>query len=198
MSDHDKKYFEYLARRSRLGRFYREHWLYPRLCRELHGRVLDVGCGIGDLLRYRPGTLGVDVNRETVAACRAAGLDARPMEPDLLPFDNTSFDGVVLDNVLEHLVSPQPLLAEMARVLKPRGRLLVGVPGTRGYASDSDHKVFYDADAMKATVEAGGSFRRVGLFSTPLSLDWLDSRMRTFCRYGVFERRDGTSPGRAA
>jgi SAM-dependent methyltransferase len=153
--------------------------------------VLDVGCGIGDLLRFRPGTVGVDVNPQTVAACRAAGLNATTMEPDRLPFGDGSFDGAVLDNVLEHLADPYPLLAEIARLLQPTGRLLVGVPGRKGYAADPDHKIHYDAERMRSTVEAAG-FRRVSAFNMPLPSEWLEDRMRLFCRYGVFERRNGT------
>src|SRR5687767_14790324 len=48
MTDH-AAYFEYLQRRGRLGYLYRTRYLYPRVFRHLHGRVLDVGCGIGDL-----------------------------------------------------------------------------------------------------------------------------------------------------
>lgn len=194
MANDHHAYFEYLNRRSRLGHAYRRHWLYPRLCRELRGRVLDVGCGIGDLLRFRPGTVGVDINPQTVAACQAAGLNATMMEPDRLPFADASFDGVVLDNVLEHLADPHPLLAEIGRVIRPAGRLLVGVPGRKGYAADPDHKVHYDAEGMRRTVEAAG-FEHVLTFNMPLPSEWLDARMRQFCRYGVFERLDSIGAG---
>lgn len=190
MANDQHSYFEYLNQRSRLGRAYRRRWLYPRLCRELRGSVLDVGCGIGDLLRFRPGTVGVDINPQTVAACRAAGLNATMMEPDSLPFADATFDGVVLDNVLEHLSDPHPLLGEIRRVIRPAGRLLVGVPGRKGYAADPDHKIYYDAAGMRRTIEAAG-FEHVLTFNMPLPSDWLDARMRQFCRYGVFERVGG-------
>jgi len=183
--DTDKQYFAYLQKRSKLGHLYRRHWLYPRLCRELSGRVLDVGCGIGDMLRFRPGTVGVDINRETVAACRAAGLDAHLMQPDVLPFAAHSFNGVVLDNVLEHLASPGPLLAEVLRVLQPSGKLLVGVPGPRGYRADPDHKVFYDRPALVARLSAAG-FGCERILQLPLSLPGLGEAMKSLCLYGVF------------
>lgn len=139
MTDYEA-YFELLQRRKRAGLWYRDLWLYPRICGYLSGAVLDVGCGIGDLVRYRPDTVGVDVNPKAVSYCRSQGLNVQLMQPDQLPFASFQFDGAVLDNVLEHLERPQPLLAEIQRVLKPRGRLVVGVPGERGFASDSDHK----------------------------------------------------------
>lgn len=180
-------YYEYLKGRSRLGLWYRRHWLYPRLCRHVKGQALDVGCGIGDFLRHRPGTVGVDINPATVEWCRQQGLDARLMEPDRLPFEDAAFDSAVLDNVLEHLEAPGPLLAEIRRVLRPGGVLVVGVPGRRGYASDPDHKVFYDAPALVAAL-ARGSYAVQRLFATPVRSAWLDARMRQYCVYGVFRR----------
>jgi SAM-dependent methyltransferase len=108
-------YFSYLRKRRLTGLLYRRLWLYPRLCKRLEGRVLDVGCGIGDFLNFRSGTVGVDIDASAVAWCRNLGLDAHVMTPDALPFDNATFDAVVLDNVLEHLAAPNALLSEFCQ-----------------------------------------------------------------------------------
>ena len=183
----DRQYFEYLQRRSRIGLLYRRFWLYPTLCSFLHGRVLDIGCGIGDMLRYRSGTVGVDVNPRTVAWCREHGLDARTMEPNRLPFETAEFDGAILDNVLEHLAAPDALLRDTHRVLRPGGVVIAGVPGTRGYESDPDHKTFYDADSLGAVMEAAG-FQRRRVIRMPLPMSWMDRYVRQYCIYGVFRR----------
>lgn len=186
MSDQNS-YFEYLRKRSRLGWLYRRFWLYPRLARHLRGRVLDVGCGIGDMLRCRPNTVGVDINPDFVGWCNGLGLQVHQMQPDVLPFPEAEFDGVILDNVLEHLSDPQPLLCEIRRVLSPGGVFLVGVPGICGYGSDPDHKVFYDEKAlMKVVTTAGFSSKHV--LYMPVRLHWLDRMMRQYCLYGVFGR----------
>lgn len=185
--EHDS-YFQYLRARSRLGAIYRQHWLYPRLAKRLVGRTLDVGCGIGDMLAYRRGTKGVDINARTVEFCRSIGLDARQMDVDRLPFDAHSFDSVLLDNVMEHIANPTPLLSETHRVLVPGGRLLVGVPGKRGWTSDVDHKIYYDEPSLLARVTNHG-FESTETFYTPLFKSaWLDRRMRQYCVYALFVR----------
>lgn len=186
-SDQEPDYFDYLLQRSRLALFYRNWWLYPRLNRYLSGRVLDVGCGIGDLLAYRKDTVGVDINPRAVEWCRRQGHDARVMDPDVLPFGDAEFDGVVLDNVLEHLSEPAPLLAEIRRVLPVGGTLIVGVPGRKGYASDPDHKIFYDGDALVGALAAAG-FGTRKVLHMPMKSAWMDENMPQFCMYGVFTR----------
>lgn len=185
----DDEYFRYLATRSRLGWLYRRWWLYPRLCRYLTGRVLDVGCGMGDMLAFRPATIGVDINARTVAWCQSMGLDARLMQPDVLPFPSNSFDGIVLDNVLEHLVDPAPLLGEIRRVLVPSGRVVIGVPGRRGFQCDPDHKVFYDESSLR-TLLARFTFFPFRMFYMPLYWPLLDKRLSQYCLYGVFDLYD--------
>lgn len=183
--DEQAEYFEYLRHRSLLGLLYRNYHLYPKLVRQLTGRVLDVGCGIGDFLAYRPGTVGVDVNVYAVDWCRRRGLNARLMVADHLPFDNESFECVVLDNVLEHLSEPAGLLFEVKRVLTSGGHVLVGVPGKHGYTCDADHKIFYDESKLRQVMEAAG-LKQKTVFYMPIKWDWFDSNLPQYCLYGVF------------
>jgi SAM-dependent methyltransferase len=185
MTQHNE-YYEYLSTRSRLGHLYRTYWLYPKLNRHLHGLTLDVGCGIGDMLAFRPGTVGADINPRTVQYCVDAGLEAKLMSPDVLPFSDHEFDSVLLDNVLEHIVDPNPLLSEIRRVLKIGGALLVGVPGIRGWATDPDHKVAYDEEQLVACLKRA-KFEQVECFATPLwRSEWLSKHVRQYCVYGKF------------
>lgn len=188
MTDHET-YFAYLRRRKRAGLWYRNGWLYPRLCRHLRGRVLDVGCGIGDMVRFRSNTVGVDINAQAVAFCRGCGLDVHLMRPDRLPFAELTFDGAVLDNVLEHLTKPAALLAEIHRVLLPGGTLVVGVPGERGYASDPDHKRHYPEHRLIDCLKPAG-FELTHLFHQPFRSALLDRHCRYYAVYGVFRRLD--------
>lgn len=188
MTQEHNDYFEYLMGRSRLGHAYRRHVLYPRLVKRLRGRLLDVGCGIGDMLVFRSDSVGVDINERTVAYCRQRGQQAYLMEPDKLPFEAASFDSVLLDNVLEHIAKPAPLLAEVRRVLSSGGRLLVGVPGVRGWHSDPDHKMFYDETMLVDRLSSAG-FSLAELFHLPLFRSgWLSRHVRQYCVYGAFDR----------
>lgn len=183
--DHDT-YYNYLAGRSKVGGIYRTHWLYPIICKRLKGHTLDIGCGIGDMLMFRPNTVGVDINKSTVSHCQSRGLNAHVMAEDSLPFSDGDFDSVLLDNVLEHISEPGQLLTEIRRVLKPKGVVVIGVPGVRGWHSDPDHKVLYDEKSLSSVMSDHG-FQCDELFHTPLwQSDWLSTRVRQYCIYGKF------------
>jgi SAM-dependent methyltransferase len=180
-------YFAYLKSRSQLGWLYRKFWLYPTLCRNLNGRTLDIGCGIGDFLNYRKETVGVDINPLLVEWCRNRGFEVSLLDSNRLPFANASFESSLLDNVLEHILDPTPLLVEIRRVLKYRGRLIVGIPGRRGYASDPDHKVFYDTENL-ISILAKENFVVQQFFYMPFKANYLSNYIRQYCTYGVFLR----------
>src|SRR5687768_10411979 len=93
--------------------------------------VADLGCNRGYYLRFcGPGSVGLDVSPDNVAACRQAGLDVR--EHDLnrlpLPLPDEGFSVVLLSHTLEHVHAPLLLLREANRLLRPGGRLVVGLP----------------------------------------------------------------------
>jgi ubiquinone/menaquinone biosynthesis C-methylase UbiE len=103
---------------------------------ELRGgeRVLDVGCGTGELLRQigvrHPDAklAGIDPVAPMLAVARSklpAEVDLRVGWADGLPWPDASFDVVVSCNVFHYVTNPGPALAEMSRVLAPRGRILI-------------------------------------------------------------------------
>lgn len=92
-------------------------------------RVLDVGCGDGSmlaLLTLRYGTRGTGVDISSLVVDRSVqvnpwGHEYYQADAELLPFEDSAFDGVVSMDVLEHLPHPQRCIAEAARVLRPGG-----------------------------------------------------------------------------
>jgi SAM-dependent methyltransferase len=105
------------------------------------GRILDFGCGCGRLIRHLPTVtrarlFGVDYNSKLVEWCQA-NLRGRFTPNNLLPplgFKDAAFDLVYAFSVLTHLRQDTQLiwLAELRRVLRPGGHLLVTV-------HDEDH-----------------------------------------------------------
>lgn len=96
------------------------------------GRLLDVGCGSGDVLlalrRWGWSVCGVEPDPAAAAAARAQGLDVRTGFVTDLPADGGPFDAVVLSHVIEHVADPVGTLAACGRVLRPGGRLYVVTP----------------------------------------------------------------------
>lgn len=100
-------------------------------------RLLDVGCGTGAASR-RAATIagsvvGVDLSTEMLhnATLLAGDLDDVTFmraDAEALPFADASFTAVLCSNSLHHYPNPARGLAEMARVLEPGGRLVVGDP----------------------------------------------------------------------
>jgi SAM-dependent methyltransferase len=99
-------------------------------------RLLDAGCGSGRLFTYdlrgRAGFIvGVDLTSDVA---QNPNIDA-PLRASLaaLPFARQTFDLIICKHVLEHLDEPESAFHELARVLRPRGRLLILTPNRFHY-----------------------------------------------------------------
>ena len=124
------------------------HYAYARaLSTELTRATcwLDLGCGHDFLPPFenRQGALAVGGNRSVVgidadanALARHEGLRHR-VRGDIqrLPFRSGSFDLATANMVIEHVEHPALLFDEIARVLRPRGRLLLHTPNAEGYTT---------------------------------------------------------------
>jgi len=90
-------------------------------------RVIDVGCGEGELARYLPdgAWVGLDNSQTMLDRGPAGGVRG---EATALPFPDESFDGVAILYILYHLSDPRRALAEARRVMRPGGLIAVAAP----------------------------------------------------------------------
>ncbi|MBI5178704.1 MAG: class I SAM-dependent methyltransferase [Nitrospinae bacterium] len=118
---------------------------YPEFHRLLpvakSARVLDVACGKGFFLSAGNGDwkgMGIDFSPEALAGAKRRGVHALVQgEAERLPFSSGAFDAVVNLGSLEHFLDKSTALAEMKRVVKPEGAVMIIVPN--GY----DLKTFW-------------------------------------------------------
>jgi methionine biosynthesis protein MetW len=95
-------------------------------------RILDVGCGEGDLLEIlareaHADGRGLEISSEGVSACLARGLSVMQgdADRDLADFPSGAFDYVVLSQTLQAVISPRRVLGELLRI---GDRAIVSLP----------------------------------------------------------------------
>lgn len=154
--------------------------LLERLNPETHGKVLDVGAGLGGLMRQ--GAMlgfqmtGLDITHGFSALNRALSQRARqtgtpPLawvtgNANALPFADSSFDAVLFQHSLLNMPDPAKVLAESLRVLRPDGQLIMHevVSGTNEaqlcypvpWAASPEHSHLLSLAALTDLLETGG------------------------------------------
>lgn len=107
--------------------------------------VLDVGCGVGmytaAFLRETPRVFGVEIERERALQARERAAGVAQSCSERLPFADRAFDIVFSHEVLEHVADDRACAAEMVRVTRTGGRIVVFVPN-RLYPFET-HGVFW-------------------------------------------------------
>ncbi len=156
----------------------RRRIFFDLLDRELRGesalRVLEVGCGAGGMLGplQRYGTVhGLDIDRDYVQYCAQRGFQRVLCGSGYeLPFPDASFDLVCLFDTIEHIPEEQLAMAEIARVLKPGGRVFFSVPAYQWLWSQNDkiahHCRRYTAGRLRLALQSAGlAVRRMSYFN---------------------------------
>jgi 2-polyprenyl-3-methyl-5-hydroxy-6-metoxy-1,4-benzoquinol methylase len=138
-------------------------------------RLLDVGCGNGNLLLLMRSlgwdVEGVEVDQAAVQTASARGLAVRQGELQDRGYSSDSFDAITMSHLIEHVYDPVSLLREAHRVLKPGGALIVLTPNSQSlgahlYGQDwrgwepPRHLQLFNVDTMWVALERSG-FTRV-------------------------------------
>jgi SAM-dependent methyltransferase len=154
-------------------------------------RILDAGCGTGGMLsalRQKGAAFGIDVSAEAIRFASRRGVSSPLVRGDvsMLPFPPSSFDLVTSFDVLYHRKVPDDAraLAELSRVLKPGGILLMRVPAYDRLRSHHDDAVHtrhrYARKELTSKLEDAGlsplfvSFLNCLLFPVALGRRWAE------------------------
>ncbi len=136
------------------------------------GRVLEIGCGSGSLLR-RLHDLGWETEGQDVdpnaASVGSDDIIVHLGELNALALPSESYDAVVMNHVIEHVHHPVALLRECHRLAKPGGVLVIATPNVNSYG----HKLFRDAWAGLQPPRHLQIFSVKSLITTANAAGWL-------------------------
>jgi SAM-dependent methyltransferase len=126
-------------------------------------RVLDVGCGAGNMFHHlaRYGSVvGVDNNPKPLAIARQRGYDVREGRAEALPFEADEFELIALLDTVEHCDEEMAVLQECYRVGRPGSHLVITVPAFMWLWSHNDvlndHKRRYTARELRDKLHSVG------------------------------------------
>ncbi|MCL5113968.1 MAG: class I SAM-dependent methyltransferase [Patescibacteria group bacterium] len=135
-----------------MSTFYEKYWKDKEILEDFHYKwlkikqfipkergisLLDFGCGKGsvleEILKLNPTlkTTGVDVSKQAIKYIKNRIPKQRFLaisEGKKLPFKTDSFDFITALDVLEHVYDTELVFSELARILKPGGKILITVP----------------------------------------------------------------------
>jgi len=102
------------------------------------GRALDVGCGNGQFAPYIKDKFneiyGAEIAKEAALIAQKQNVLTSLMDLNVsLSYKGNTFDAVTCLDVIEHVLDPGSLIAEMYRVLRPDGQLVLTTPNIRNF-----------------------------------------------------------------
>jgi 2-polyprenyl-3-methyl-5-hydroxy-6-metoxy-1,4-benzoquinol methylase len=147
------------------------------------GRLLEVGCGSGAMLKGMANlgwhVEGIDFDPAAVQNCRRKELEVHLGTLEEFRYPENHFDAITMSHLIEHVYDPLALLQECSRILKAGGRLSLVTPnlksmGHRLYRSSwfhldpPRHLHLFTADSLSGLLQKAG---------------FLKTKMRTTIRY---------------
>ena len=127
------------------------------------GTGLEVGVGTGRFALPLGITVGVEPARAMAEIARKRGIEVYEARAEELPFDNESFDFVVMVTTICFLRDPIHVLQEVRRVLTPRGHIIIGMIDKDSHLGEA-----YEAKKSESTFYRYGQF-----YSVTQLIEWL-------------------------
>jgi SAM-dependent methyltransferase len=126
-----------------------------QMASSMSGRLLDVGCGRKPYLEMFSADeyIGLEIDTPENRSNKQADFY---YDGNLFPFADHNFDGVVCNQVLEHVFAPDRFLEEIYRVLKPKGLLLLTVPFVWDEHEQPWDYARYSSFGLKSILEKNG------------------------------------------
>mgnify|MGYP001446091496 CR=1 FL=1 len=140
-----------------------DEWVYDLITPYLGNRILEVGCGMGNLVRAllaRELVVGIDLEPKVISHLRQAYCDQPNVQfhsvdisdPRVLELASYSFDTIVSLNVLEHVEDDLLALTHMRQLIGPAGNLVLIVPAHSWLYGTMDRSIGHHRRYDKATM----------------------------------------------
>lgn len=154
----DKKYAdEQITRSQSTFRKTIKYFYLENILKYVVGPAIDFGCGAGQLLaKLPPHSLGLELNPHLIEHLKNRDFSVREYRPEtdlyqLKDIEEGIYKNFILSHVLEHFDSPEEILSTLVPAIKRLGinRIIICVPGLKGYQSDKTHRTFIDLAYIK-------------------------------------------------
>jgi len=139
--------------------------LKAHLGNNTRGKALDLGCGLGgflpDLHKLGYDVYAADTDLTSLKHCRERGFGNVLLSDSYsLPFADDSFDLITLFDAIEHIEDDHRAMREVARVLKPGGKVIISVPAYAFLFANNDrvaqHYRRYNRPGVRALYQQAG------------------------------------------
>jgi 2-polyprenyl-3-methyl-5-hydroxy-6-metoxy-1,4-benzoquinol methylase len=166
-------------------------------------RLLDVGCGEGQILQTATDAgweaTGIDLSEAAVRICRRRGLDASQTDFFDPVLDDRRFDVITMSELIEHVPAPARFLRRAEGLLRPAGVLYLTTPNFGSLARrmlggawspiHPEHIGYFERATLRAMVERSTSLHEIKIEANNLSPSTLVAWVR---------KKKTATPGAAA
>ena len=127
-------------------------------------KFLEIGCGRGEFLdsfhKLGLDCYGVDLSEYSAENLKTFKVEKVDVSKDNLPYKDNSFDVIYHKSLIEHLYSPDNLMKETYRTLKPGGRVIILTPDwvsqMKVFYEDFTHSRPYDINSLRDLLKVYG------------------------------------------